>query len=384
MMEFFKWLNLPMEDIMNWVIVILVLIIAWIVAKIISSFIGKWISKANFIKTIFEKIGVDLNMKILWKIISKVVFIILIFIALVAVLKYLNIEIKLVNDILDVYLPQLINAWIITIIALVLANIAKTAIKKVSDTTNLNKKIGGESNSLDLGTTLGNAGYWTIILLFLSEILSKLGQANLASKVDNVINTIISFLPNIFSAIVILGISYIVWNIISKIISELLWGLGFNKILGLFGLKNIDSKISPSEVIGKIIFVYILLLASVEAASVIGFSSFGSIVENIISFSINIFVGIIIMGLWIYIANIASSAISSASKSKILPLIAKTAIIILTWFMGLQQMGIGWDIINQAFTLTIWAVAVAFALAVGLWAKDVAWKEIEELIKKLK
>jgi hypothetical protein len=53
-------------------------------------------------------------------------------------------------------------------------------------------------------------------------------------------------------------------------------------------------------------------------------------------------------------------------------MVAKTAIIILTSFMALQQMQIGGEIVNQAFTLLLGAVAVAFALAVGLGSKEVA------------
>jgi hypothetical protein len=73
-----------------------------------------------------------------------------------------------------------------------------------------------------------------------------------------------------------------------------------------------------------------------------------------------------------YLGNLASNAIKSATNSKILPMVAKVAIIILTTFMALQQMQIGGEIVNQAFTLLLGAVAVAFALAVGLGSKEVA------------
>jgi hypothetical protein len=49
-------------------------------------------------------------MKKIAQILSKTTFIILVFAAFVAILKYLHIEIALINDILDVYLPKLINA----------------------------------------------------------------------------------------------------------------------------------------------------------------------------------------------------------------------------------------------------------------------------------
>jgi hypothetical protein len=116
----------------------------------------------------------------------------------------------------------------------------------------------------------------------------------------------------------------------------------------------------------------------------IWFTSLATIISNFISFATNILVGVFILGAWLYIANFIESIVKSSSDSKTLALAVKVIVIVLTSFMGLQQMGIGWDIINQAFTLSMWAIAVAFALAVWLGSKDIAWKEIEELLKKLK
>ena len=83
-------------------------------------------------------------------------------------------------------------------------------------------------------------------------------------------------------------------------------------------------------------------------------------------------------------SGLASNTIKSTSDSKVLPKIAQWAIVILTWFMWLQQMGLGWEIINQAFTLLLWACAVAFALAVWLGSKEVAWEEVKSLIERMK
>jgi hypothetical protein len=52
--------------------------------------------------------------------------------------------------------------------------------------------------------------------------------------------------------------------------------------------------------------------------------------------------------------------------------------------MALRQMGLAEDIINMAFGLILGAVAVATALAVGLGARRVAGREIEELIRNIK
>ncbi|MDQ7009267.1 MAG: hypothetical protein Q9M94_03170 [Candidatus Gracilibacteria bacterium] len=136
--------------------------------------------------------------------------------------------------------------------------------------------------------------------------------------------------------------------------------------------------------VGTIVFAYIILLAGAEASNTIGFAQISDIVNNIIIFATNILVGVVIFGIGMYIANLVSDMIKSTSTSKILPMVAKTAIIVLTGFMGLKQMGIGGDIIDQAFTLILGAMAVAFALAVGLGAKEVAGEEVKRIIENMK
>jgi len=59
----------------------------------------------------------------------------------------------------------------------------------------------------------------------------------------------------------IFAISYFVAKIIKQIITSILSGLGFDKVLNNIGLKNIDSKTSPSKIVGTIVFSYIILLA---------------------------------------------------------------------------------------------------------------------------
>jgi hypothetical protein len=52
--------------------------------------------------------------------------------------------------------------------------------------------------------------------------------------------------------------------------------------------------------------------------------------------------------------------------------------------MALQQLGIGADIVKLAFSIFFGACALAFALAVGLGAKELAGEYIRELSEGMK
>lgn len=470
--DFLQNINLPVDMIGQYAMVILWLIVAIIFAKVLSWLVGRGFEKMNFLKTFFWKIGVALDMKLVWSVLSKIVYFIVIFVILVWILEYLDINIWFVNDILDDYLPRFLNAAWLAVIAWFLATIAKVTIVKGSSKMNLNKKVGSD---VDLSESVWVIAYWLIIVFFLPQILQKLGQNELLKPVTNIIDSITGYIPNIIgatvifviglfiakivkkvtvsvlesfhvdkaskkigldhfsiselsgtvayvlvllpvaiqaldkleieviswpatqmletminiiplllTALIIVVISYFIWRFIAKLVSDLLAGAWFDKVLKLIWLKNVKSKTKPSSVVWSLAFAYVMLLAIIEAANAIWFNNVAFMVNDFIAFATNIIIWIIILAVWLFLANLAVDWVKSTSDSKALPMVAKSAIIVLTSFMWLQQMWIGWDIITQAFTLLLWALAVAFALAVWLWSKDVAWAEVKKFIDKMK
>lgn len=377
-------IGLSTDLIVKFLIGIGIIIWIFIIAKIIANMIGKLIGKAKFIKKAFKIIDVKLDMEKIGNIFSKILYYTLLLIGIVIGLSYAGIiEQSAVNGLVNNYLMNFLNAAGLALVAWFLAVLAKAGITKWTKSINLDKKIHSKESEISLSETAGTIWYWVVILFFITPILEKLGQEELVAPIKNIIENITWFIPNLIWAVLIFIISYFVAKIIKQIITGILWGIGFDKILNNIGLKNIESKTSPSKIVGTIVFSYILLLAWAESANTVGFDQISDIINNIIVFATNILIWVVILGIGIYIANLVSDLIKSTSKSQILPIIAKVAIIVLTGFMGLKQMWIGWDIIDQAFTLILWSIAVAFAIAVGLGSKEIAGAEVKKIIDNI-
>ena len=377
--------GLSTDLVMKVLIGITIIVWVFIVAKLVATIVGKLIWKAKFIKKAFKIVDVKLDMEYLGNITSKILYYVLLLIGIVAGLAYAGvIEKSAVNGLIDNYLMNFINAGLLALIAWFLAVLAKAWITRWAKSIELDKKLSSEDSETSLSETAGVVGYWAVIFFFITPILEKLGQDELVAPIKNIITNITDFIPQLIWAALIFAISYFVAKIIKQIITSVLSGLGFDKVLNNIGLKNIDSKTSPSKIVGTIVFSYIILLAWAEAANTIGFAQISDIVNNIIVFATNILVWVVILAIGMYIANLVADMIKTTSSSKVLPMIAKTAIIVLTGFMGLKQMWIGWDIIDQAFTLILGAMAVAFALAVGLGSKEIAGQEVKRIIENMK
>jgi hypothetical protein len=103
-------------------------------------------------------------------------------------------------------------------------------------------------------------------------------------------------------------------------------------------------------------------------------------------FAAQVLLGIIVLALGLYLANLARSIIASSASpySHLLSRLAYAAIVILAAAMALRQMSIAEDIVNLAFGLTLGAIAVAAALAFGLGSRQIAAREVEKLLAEFR
>ena len=139
MENFLEKFNLPIDMVIKIWIAILVIIIVIFLAKFISNMIWNYLEKANFLKKAFKKIWVELNLKLLWNITNKLVYFLIIFALIVWILKYFWINIDLIDNILNDYIPRFLYASWIAILAWFLATITKALIVSWAQNLSLNK-----------------------------------------------------------------------------------------------------------------------------------------------------------------------------------------------------------------------------------------------------
>ncbi|MDQ7008877.1 MAG: hypothetical protein Q9M94_01135 [Candidatus Gracilibacteria bacterium] len=254
MSEFLEKIGLSSGLVMKVLITITIIVGVFILAKVIASLVGKLIGKAKFIKKAFKIVDVKLDMDEVGKITSKVLYYVLLLVGTVGGLAIAGvIEQSSINSLVNNYLMNFINAGLLALVAWFLAVLAKAGITKGAKSINLDKKLNSQDSETSLSETAGIVGYWAVILFFITPILEKLGQEELVAPIKDIINNITGFIPNLLGAVVIFAISYFVAKIIRQIITSILSGLGFDKILKNIGLKNIDSKTSPSKIVGTLL-----------------------------------------------------------------------------------------------------------------------------------
>jgi hypothetical protein len=130
----------------------------------------------------------------------------------------------------------------------------------------------------------------------------------------------------------------------------------------------------PSDIVGWVVMVSIILFAVLQAAQMLGFEALTVLIGQFIVAAWNILFGLIIFGIGLWLSTMAYRMVrdTGMANADILATAARIAIIVFATALALRQMGIAESIVNLAFGLMLGAVAVAAAIAFGIGGRDVA------------
>jgi hypothetical protein len=291
------------------------------------------------------------------------------------------------------FLPNLLSAAVILAVGWFIARILQQAAKNLSEAAGIN----------DLGDTVGLSpaaskqvshftGLVVYALVLLPVIIAALNALQLQALTQPASGMLTSFLgaiPRIFAASLVLLIAYLVGRLVASLASRLLARAGFDAILQTIGLTKAPSKQkenekkAPSNVVGQLLLVAILLLASMEAARLLEFASIAGLLSEFLVFGGHVILGIAAFGVGLFVANLAHRALSTSGTehAALLATAARLAIVVLATAMGLRAMGFANEIVSLAFGLLLGAVAVAFALAFGLGSREIAGNAVKSWLK---
>jgi hypothetical protein len=295
-------------------------------------------------------------------------------------------------DELLAFLPNLFGAAVILVVGWFVANLVRRIVANLlaalgADAFAERIGVGKVLGATTLSGLVGLVVYVLILLPVLIAALNALALDAVTGPASQMLSSILSAIPALFGAAILIAIAYGVGRVLSTLISNVLAGAGFDNILATLGLTGppVEGR-RPSALVGTLVLVALMLFASIEAAGMLGFEVLGELISRFLLLGGRIVLGLIIFGIGLFLANLAARAVGSSGtrQASLLALTARISIIVLAGAMALGQMGLANEIINLAFGLLLGAIAVAAALAFGLGARDIAGRTVEDWAKNLK
>lgn len=495
-MEFLQTLLEPVAVTLgNLVWALIILIGGWIVALIIRAGVRGLFNRITLDDRIAQAVaGEEAAEKIevgRWT--SQIVYYIVMIFVLIAFFNQLNLTavagpLQALLDIVFGYIPRLVAAGALILVAWLVATGVRFAVRRLFDATNLDERLTNQTGAevpgqVSVSHTLAEAIYWFIFLLFLPAILNALGMQGLLGPVQDLVNQLLSYVPNllaaaailfigwiiariirqivtnvlmaagfdrlgeragleatlgaqtlsnliglivyilimlmvliaafnalaieaitgpavamltmilgavpgIVSAIIVIAIAYFIGRLVADLVKNLLTSLGFNRVLVWLNLgrEPTEGDRTPAEIVGYLVLIVVMFFAVAAAAELVGFVSLTSYMEVLILFLSRLIVAVIVFGLGLYLANLARNVIRSTggAQANFLAQVAWLAVVFFAGALALGQTGISQEIVNMAFGLSLGAIAVAAAIAFGLGGRDIAARELEELVSSIR
>ncbi len=252
------------------------LILAFAVAWVIKSLLNKTSIDERLASAISGSSSNNINLA---KWISNSVFWIIALLALVGFLNALDLTVvseplgNLIDTVLQ-YIPRLISAGVLLLVAWVIATVVKTIVNRVFEGFNLDDKLAENTgvdpreNSIRIHETLGTALYWFVFLLFLPPVLNALELNGLLSPVQNLLDQFLSAIPKIITALLIFGAGWLLAKIVRSIVTNLLAASGIDGLGHRVGLARTPASsggLSLSGLAGTIVYVLILIPVAIAA-----------------------------------------------------------------------------------------------------------------------
>ena len=315
---------------------------------------------------------------------------------------------NMINQVLSA-LPKVIKAVLIGGVGWLVANVVRKIVSSFLAASGVDRllaqwtKQANSSQTYSLSQVAGTAVYALILIPTVVASLEALEVAAISRPATTMLDRVLGYLPQISSAVLIVIVSYLVGQFLRDIVTSILTGLGFDNVLKWLGFESIvetptdstaaESNASsaitqqtPSQIVGILAFLSIMLVAVSAATDILQIPALTRIMVGILQVGSQIFSGVVIFGIGLYLANFAYKLISSSGgrQARILGHTARISIIALITAMALKQMGIASNIVDLAFGLLVGAIAVAIALAFGFGGKDIAGEQLREWLDSFK
>ncbi len=374
--------------------------VAWVLATLLRLGIKKGLTAVNFDER-FQDQTQEIegqNLPPLSGAVAETIYWLVFLLFLPAILGILALEglldpVQGMIDTLLGFLPNIFAAGLILGIGWLLARIVQRLVTNMLAGVGIDQigQRAGLTNVLGHQTLSKVIGLIVYVVMFIPIIVGALNALALQAITDpasHMLDTMIGVLPDLFGAILMLTVAYIMARIVSTLASNVLASLGFNSLLVRMGIApESEQEVSPpSRIAGQIILAAMMLFASIEAANILGFDLLANLISEFTIVAGHVILGLIVFGIGLYLANLAAQAVkaSGARKATLLANGTRVAILVLTTAMALRQMGLADDIVNLAFGLTLGALAIALALALGLGGREIAATELKEWIQRVK
>ena len=197
---------------------------------------------------------------------------------------------------------------------------------------------------------------------------------------ENALDKVVGFLPNLLGFLLILLIGYIIAKVVAKVVTKLLEKVGVDRRLkdnkaGSY-VDAVLPGASPAAGIAAVVFWLIFIFFIVTAVGALEIPAATDFMDRVLAYLPNVIVAILIFVVAALISGavggLVARVMGDTTTGKVVASVVPAVVMVIAFFMILEQLQIAPEIVRIAFGAVMFAMALALALAFGLGGRDVA------------
>lgn len=271
------------------------------------------------------------------------------------------------------FIPNIVGAGVLLYFVLIVAKVVKNLAAGVLDGAKLDERLGSKGGEKPVSNALVTALYCFIVLLFIPSVLQFLKIESVSKPVGDVVSQILSAVPNIIIASILVAVGILIGQIARRLVTNLLDAAGANKWPSKLGLDvPQDGSRSLSNVVGLVVMISVAVLMISAAISALNIGLLSGAAEGFAEGYFRVLLAVIIFGVGLLLAKYAFTNLSD--KNITLAKAARIAILVLTTVVALKRANLAPELTGLPYEFAIYALATAFgiggAIAIGLGGKE--------------
>ena len=191
-----------------------------------------------------------------------------------------------------------------------------------------------------------------------------------------------NFIPNLFGALVVVLLGFVVAKLLDTLLSKLLAKFGLDRLMSGTGLTKMLSRVGIqvpiSTLIGKIVYWFILLIFLVSAAESLGLERVSATLDMLALYLPKVFGAALVLLAGVLLAQLVNGLVRGAAEGIGLEYaagvgrIAQGLVIIISISVAISQLEVKTDLLNHVIVIGLITVGLAVALAMGLGSREIA------------
>jgi len=278
-------------------------------------------------------------------------------------------------------IPTLLHAIALIVISILVAMLVRGIILKLGRKLKLDVKLGkfGLSEETCSLKFLANFLALLVFILFLPGILETLGLRTVTVPINTMITDLLSFIPHLLGATIVLFVGYYGAKIVKQIVVAILRKTKLDSFQDKLNIQGAPDTVKFSAVIGNIVFALVFIPLVVSALDILGIEAISApsvgMLTTIFDIIPNIFAAILLVIAGILIARLVHSilfgllssfgidnlikrikGVDSENKFSLVKIITETVKFIIVVLFIVQAL----NVLNLEFMSNVGAVIISY------------------------